>query len=112
MKLLDHAPGFSWINHSMPTADPALDPQSEAGRRALRDQIAPVHCVVIVAAMYTRHPEWVRTEMRVAKLLHKNMVGVRRWGEQWVSPEVASAVDEMAFWNTPSITSVIRRWAW
>ena len=116
VSLLDKAPGFRWVNHSAPRIDPAIDPESEAGRRALieslRRQIDPVECMVIIAGMYARHEEWVETEMRIAKQLNKHMVGVREWGARWVPPEVARAVEEIAFWNTPSITTAIARWSW
>ena len=116
VSLLDHAPGFDWVNYSQPDAAASIDPESESGRRvlidALREQIRPVQCVVVLAGMYARHPEWVRTEMRIARQELKQLVGIRGWGAQWVPREVATGVDEMAFWNTPSITSVIRRWSW
>ena len=116
LRLLDSAPGFSWLNHGAPGTHPAVDPQAEivgpAVMKAFEDQMRPVHCVVIIAGMYAQHRDWIRSEMRVAKQLDKHMIAVRGWGARWTPPEVAREVDEVTAWDWQWVTTAIARWSW
>ncbi|MDP8943872.1 MAG: TIR domain-containing protein [Actinomycetota bacterium] len=116
VRLLNSAPGFSWVNYGAPGTDPAIDPHSgvvgPAAMKALQEQIRPVQCVVVIAGMYPEHRDWLRAEMRVAKLEDKHMVGVRGWGSRWVPPEIASEVDEVAAWDWQWVVTAIDRWSW
>ena len=54
--MLDAVPGFAWRNFSVPWYDPALDPNTEVGRRNihawLEGQIRPVMAVIFLDGVY------------------------------------------------------------
>lgn len=115
VELLNKAPNFKWRNYSAPRHDPAIDPSTEVGfeqlKSALRDQIRPVNCVLILAGMYAAHSLWINVEMDIAVRFSKPMVGVRPWGQERTPQAVEDRVKEMAGWNTDSIVAAIRRWS-
>jgi hypothetical protein len=76
---------------------------------AIRRQIRPVQCVVIVSGMYVNHSDWIQFEMDYAKSLGKPMLGIRRWGEQRTPVAVEQCANEMVAWNSASIVTAIRR---
>jgi hypothetical protein len=111
--LLEAAPRFQWTNYSAPRARPAVDSRTAVGkwalRTALKDQIRPVHCVLIIGGMYVAYREWIQTEISIATEFDKPMVGIRPWGQQRTPQAVVDAVDQLVGWNTASIVSAIRR---
>lgn len=113
--MLDKAPNFKWRNYSVPRHDPAIDPDTEAGfqklKAALKDQIRPVNCVIVLAGMYAAHRRWIQVEMDIADESKKPMVGVRPWGQERIPQDVQKRVKEMVGWNTDSIVSAIRKWS-
>ena len=115
VKLLDDAANFRWRNYSVPRHDPAIDPNTEAGfqtlKSALRRQIRPVNCVLILAGMYAAHSRWINVEMDLADELSKPMVGVRPWGQERIPQAVQDRVTEMVGWNTSTVVAAIRRWS-
>lgn len=115
VKLLNEAPNFNWRNYSVPRHDPAIDPNTEAGfqklKSALRDQIRPVNCVLILAGMYASHSRWINVEMDLADEYPKPMIGVRPWGQERTPQGVQDRVKELVGWNTDSIVSAIRKWS-
>jgi hypothetical protein len=113
--LLDEAPRFRWSNFSAPRSKPLLDPDVPGSRATLigelRDQIRPVHCVLIVSGMYASYSYWIGKEMEVAKEYGKPIVAVRPWGAQRTPAAVVGAADELVNWQTGSIVAAIRRQA-
>jgi hypothetical protein len=111
--LLDDAPRFRWTNYSAPRANPAVDPGTVLGARALRaalkDQIRPVQCVVVISGMYAAYREWIQTEMDIADAFAKPLIGIRPWGQKRTPLGVIDGVDELVNWNTRSIIAAIRR---
>lgn len=109
VQFLNDANNFSWTNYSVPEDD-AFDKMSVADlTEAMRRQIRPVQCVVIVSGMYVNHSEWIQFEMEFAKLLGKPILGIKRWGEQRTPQNVVNCADEMVSWNSASIVAAIRR---
>ncbi len=109
VQFLDAAPNFSWTNYSVPVDD-AFDRMSAADlTEAMRRQIRPVQCVVIVSGMYVNHSQWIQFEMDFAKGIGKPILGIRRWGEQRTPQSVVDSADEMVNWNSASIVAAIRR---
>jgi hypothetical protein len=109
ISFLDNANNFSWTNYSVPEDD-AFDRTSAAAlTEAMRRQIRPVQCVIIVSGMYVNHSEWIQFEMDFARSLNKPILGIRRWGEQRTPQRVVDCVDEMVAWNSSSIVAAIRR---
>ena len=112
VNLLDEAPRFRWSNFSAPRSRPLLDPAVGSNRAALvselRDQIRPVHCVLIVSGMYASYSYWIGEEIELAQEYLKPIVGVRPWGAERTPVAVLDAADEIVNWQTSSIVSAIR----
>lgn len=109
VKFLNDASNFSWTNFSVPEDDAFPRMSSEELTEAMRRQIRPVQCVVIVSGMYVNHSDWIQFEMNFAKSLGKPILGIKRWGEQRTPQSVVDAADEMVAWNSSSIVAAIRR---
>ena len=109
ISFLNAASNFSWSNFSVPE-DAAFPRMSKADlAEAMRRQIRPVQCVVIVSGMYVNHSDWIQFEMDFAQTLGKPILGIRRWGEQRTPQSVINCADEMVAWNSASIVAAIRR---
>lgn len=109
VEMLDNASNFEWRNYSVPEHDPRDANNKTKLREALRNQIRPVHIVVILAGMYTNYSDWIEFEMDFSDEIAKPMIGVRPWGQQRVPTEVQNRVKTMVGWNTRSITDAIRK---
>lgn len=109
VKFLNEANNFSWINYSVPESDAFPRMSNAELTEAMRRQIRPTQCVVIVSGMYINHSNWIQFEMDFAKSLGKPILGIRRWGEQRTPQSVVDCADEMVSWNSASIVDAIRR---
>ena len=76
---------------------------------ALRQQIRPVNCVLILAGMYVNHRDWIQKEIELAASFGKPVVGVVPWAQQVTPVAVSSTAREMVRWNTDSIVAAVRR---
>lgn len=106
---LHAAPNFLWSNFSVPEDEAFPRMSGAALTEAMRRQIRPAQCVVIVSGMYVNHSNWIQFEMDFAKSLGKPVLGIRRWGEKRTPQSVVDCADEMVNWNSNSIISAIRR---
>lgn len=109
IQFLNDAKNFSWTNYSVPMDDAFPRMTNAQLTEAMRRQIRPVQCVVIVSGMYVNHSDWIQFEMDFAKSLEKPILGIRRWGEQRTPQSVVDCADEMVAWNSASIVAAIRR---
>lgn len=109
VRFLNEAPNFSWTNYSVPEDDSFTGMNATELTEAMRKQIRPVQCVIIVSGMYVNHSEWIQFEMDFAKSLGKPILGIRRWGEERTPQSVVNCANEMVNWNSNSIVSAIRR---
>jgi len=111
--LINAVPNFKWRNYSVPRHDPAVDPNTDAGRRTLiremDQQIRPVSCVIIIAGMYAAHRYWIQKEIEIAQGYGKPIVGVVPRGQERTPKVVQDAAVEMVRWTTASIVGAIRR---
>lgn len=111
-ELLDHMPGLSWRNFSVPWYDPAMDPNTELGgrfvRRWLEQQIVPVCGVILLSSVYSSKSarKWVELEIELARKHQKPIVGVPAYGEEITSPEALSRVDVACPWDAQQILAV------
>ena len=109
VQFLNDASNFSWSNFSVPEDDSYPRMSDVELTEAMRRQIRPVQCVVIVSGMYVNHSAWIQFEMDFAKSLGKPILGIKRWGEQRTPQSVVNCADEMVAWNSSSIVAAIRR---
>lgn len=108
-KFLNGANNFSWTNYSVPEDDAFPRMSSAELSEAMRRQIRPVQCVIIVSGMYVNHSNWIQFEMDFAKSMGKPILGIKRWGEQRTPQSVVDSATEMVAWNSASIVAAIRR---
>lgn len=113
IEMLDNASNFNYRNYSVPKHDPLVDPNTEVGKKKLKElldkQIKPVNCVLVIAGMYVAHRYWLQTEIDIAQSYSKPIIGIRPWGQERVPKEVQDAAVEIVGWNTNSIVSAIRK---
>ena len=109
IKFLDEHKYFTWTNYSVPEDDAFPRMNSAELAEAMRRQIRPVQCVIIVSGMYINHSKWIQFEMDFAKSLGKPILGIERWGAQRTPQSVTDCADEVVAWNSASIVTAIRR---
>ena len=109
VKLLNNRRYFSWRNYSVP-ATKAFGPLAAARmKEELRQQIRPVHCVIIIAGMWTSYSDWIQFEMDFSRSIGKSILGVRPWGAQRMPLAVSQNSNLVVNWNTDSIMAGIRQ---
>lgn len=107
--LLNNRPYFSWRNYSVP-ATRAFGPMAVTRmKEELRQQIRPVHCVIIIAGMWTSYSDWIQFEINFSERIGKPILGVRPWGAQRMPLAVSKAANLLVNWNTESIVAGIRK---
>ena len=112
--LLDAAKYFTWRNYSVPEHDPAVDPDSEAGRKVLTDaldrQIRQVNCVLVIAGMYdAAYKYWIQMEIELAQRYNKPIIGLIPKGAERTPLVVQKAAKEMVGWTTDLIVRAVRK---
>ena len=112
--LLDHAPGFKWRNFSLPWHDPAMDTNSEVGRKfiydALETQIIPVNAVILLAGVYAvkSAQRWLDLEIEFARKHKKPIIGLPAIGSTEVPLPVGSSCDKVAVWDSASLVRALQ----
>lgn len=113
VKMLNEASNFKWRNYSVPEHDPVLDPDDPEDREtlieALKRQVRPVNCVLILCGMYVAYSFWIQKEIDIAQEYEKPIIGVKPWGQEKVPQAVTDVAKEIVGWNTDSIVKAIRK---
>ena len=108
VKLLDNRPYFNWMNYSIPE-NKAFGPMAITKmKEELRQQIRPVHCVIIIGGMWTNYSDWIQFEMDFAKEIMKPILGVRPRGARVMPSAVIDNSDKVVNWNADSIVAGLR----
>jgi hypothetical protein len=104
-------PNFSWVNYSVPKNDPIHQANSDARLySAIKAQIAPVNCVIILAGVYSTYSNWINKEIAIAKAdYRKPIIAVEPWASEKTSRIVKDNADEIVKWQSQSIVDAIRR---
>ena len=111
VKLLESASNFRWQNYSVPEHNPLETQTDEQLRSALRRQIAPVNCFLVIAGMYVNHRKWIQEELDIATRYKKPIVAISPIGQQRVPVAVRDAAQEIVGWRTTSVVAAIRKWS-
>lgn len=107
--LLDNASYFTYKNYSVPKDNPIHNaPNSSLLREAIRRQMQPASCVLILAGVYSTYSKWINIEIALAKEMGKRIVAIEPWGAQRTSMTVKTAADVIVGWNTISVVNAIR----
>lgn len=109
VRLLDANPYFSYKNYSVPKNDPIHNaPYQYQLKEAIRRQMQPASCVIILAGVYSSYSKWINIEIELAKEMGKRIIAVEPWGSSRTSAVVKNAAHEIVGWNSASIIRAIR----
>ena len=109
IRLLDAKPYFSYKNYSVPKNDPIHNaPYDWQLKEAIKRQMSPASCVIILAGVYSTYSKWINIEIELAKSMNKKIIAVGPWGAEKTSTVAKNAADITVGWNTDSIVSAIR----
>jgi hypothetical protein len=92
----------------VPQSDPILNAKNDSQlRKALYNQIARSHVIVIPTGMYTNYSKWIQKEIDGANGYSKPILAVNPWGAQRTSSTVSSAAVKTVGWNSKSVVNGI-----
>lgn len=110
-EMLNNAPYFTWKNYSVPQHD-ALDTKTNRElEEALKRQISPCSCVLIIAGMYYNYRTWIQKEIDIAKTYKKPIIVVRPRGQERMPSELLSDDFYRVNWSTNSIVEAVRNYS-
>lgn len=110
-EMLNNAPYFTWKNYSVPQHD-ALDTKTDRElEEALKRQISPCSCVLIIARMYYNYRTWIQKEIDIAKMYKKPIIVVRPRGQERMPSELLSDDFYRVNWSTNSIVEAVRNYS-
>ena len=113
--MLDRFPDLSWRNFSVPWYDPAVDPNTEAGGRFVRQwlesQIRPVAAVIFLGSVYATKScrKWLELEVEIAREQGIPIVGLPAFGDETLGEDVRALVDIAARWDPAAIIEAVDR---
>ena len=109
VNLLNAKPYFDYNNYSVPKNDPIHNaPYEYQLKEAIRKQMQPASCVLIMAGVYSTYSKWINIEIELAKSMNKKIIAIEPWGAERTSKTVKDAADVIVGWNTDSIVNAIR----
>ena len=86
IKLLDERGHFSYSNYSIPIDNPIHNaPSDHQLYNAIKAQISPSSCVLIIAGVYSSHSKWIGKEIKIAKTefyTPKPIIAIEPWGKR------------------------------
>jgi hypothetical protein len=115
--LFDAEKSIKWRNFSVPWYDPALDPNTELGRRAVRSwidgQIRPVIGTVLLDGVYVVKSArvWLELEVELSRAHRKPVVALPAHGTDTVSDSAAALSDAVVGWNALEIVKTLENLA-
>ena len=109
VNLVNNRRYFNWTNYSVPETKAFGTMAKAKMKEELRQQIRPVHCVVIIGDMWTNYSDWIQFEMDFAKDIMKPILGVRPRDARVMPVAVTENSDEIVNWNSDSIVAGIRK---
>lgn len=109
INMLNAKPYFIYKNYSVPKNDPIHNaPYAYQLKEAIRKQMQPASCILIMAGVYSTYSKWINIEIELAQEMGKRIIAIEPWGSERTSATVKNAADIVAKWNTDSIVSAIR----
>jgi hypothetical protein len=111
--LFDAEKSIKWRNFSVPWYDPALDPNTELGAKAIRSwidgQIRPVIGTVLLDGVYavksTR--KWLELEVELSRTHEKPVVVLPAHGTATISSEAKALADAVVDWDALQIIKML-----
>lgn len=100
---------FEYRNYSVPKSDPIHNAtNAQQLKEAIRKQMQPASCVLILAGVYSSYSKWINIEIELAQSMGKKIIAIEPWAAEKTSYVVKNAADRVVKWNTDSIVSAIR----
>lgn len=94
VNLLNAKPYFDYNNYSVPKNDPIHNaPYEYQLKEAIRKQMQPASCVLIMAGVYSTYSKWINIEIELAKSMNKKIIAIEPWGSEKTSRTVKNAAD-------------------
>ena len=112
--LLDAEKSIKWRNFSVPWYDPALDPNTELGAKAIRSwidgQIRPVIGTVLLDGVYAVKSTrvWLALEVELSRVHKKPVVALPAHGTGAVSAEATALADAVVGWDALEIVNALQ----
>lgn len=107
--MLRAKPYFDYRDYSVPKNDPIHNaPYTYQLKEAIRKQMQPASCVLIMAGVYSTYSKWINIEIELARSMNKKIIAIEPWGSERTSTVVKNAADRIVKWNTDSIVNAIR----
>lgn len=109
----DEHPNFAWVNYSVPKGDPIHNANNDVQLyAAIKDQIAPVNCVVMLAGVYSSYSKWIDKEIKISRcVFNKPLIAVEPWASENTSKIVKDNADAIVKWQSKSIVDAIRTYS-
>jgi hypothetical protein len=113
VKLFNEQPNFKWSDYSVPKNDPIHDaPNQTALYNAIKAQIAPVNCVLMLAGVYSTYSKWINKEIEISKkVFNKPIIAIEPWGAEKTSQIVKDNAIVTVKWQSSSIVEAIRQYS-
>lgn len=111
VKFFNEHPNFKWTDYSVPKNDPIHNaPNESALYNAIKAQVAPVNCVVILAGVYSSYSKWINKEIEIAKKVYsKPLIAIEPWAAEKTSKIVKDNANAVVKWQSSSIVAAIRQ---
>lgn len=107
--MLRSKPYFNYRDYSVPKNNPIHNtPYDNLLKDAIRRQMQPASCVLIMAGVYSTYSKWINIEIELAKSMGKEIIAVIPFGSERTSIVVKNAADKIVKWNTDLIVRAIR----
>ena len=113
VEMLDAQPNFQWSNYSVPMDDPIHDADNATQLyAAIKRQVAPVNCVLILAGVYGSYSKWINNEIEISTEDYtKPIIAIEPWAAEKTSKVVKDAAAAVVKWQGASVVKAIREHA-
>ena len=99
---------ISFRDTSVPRNDPIHCTQDDSLlKSAIYERIIESDVIVIPAAMYVNHSEWIKKEIDGAKHYKKPILAVKPWGQEKLSSRVTEVADKVVGWGKENIINSV-----
>lgn len=113
LNLLNNNPNLNYKNYSVPKNDPIHNAANQTAlKEAIKVQMAPTSCVIILAGVYATYSKWINIEVDLAKngfATPKKIIAIEPWGSEKTSVFVKNNADEIVKWQTSSLINAMKR---
>lgn len=107
LELLNQVDDFNWTNLSVPKEDPLADSSYTELREQIGKRITQADIILMMSAVYADQSHWIKTEIQIAHVYNKPIIGIKPWGRKWYSNKVKEAAVEIVGWDSQNIVDEI-----